>query len=63
MNADGAEIGRSGADPGDGSGHPGVDAVMDAINNAANLPPADQVAQYEAAHHTLREILATIDQA
>ena len=46
-----------------GSGHPAVDAVIQAIANAAALPPADQIAQYEAAHRTLRETLATIDQA
>lgn len=47
----------------DGSGHPAVDAVLQAMANAVNLPPADQIAQYEAAHRTLRETLATIDQA
>lgn len=47
----------------DGSGHPAVDAALEAIANAADLPPADQIAQYEAAHHTLQETLATIDQA
>lgn len=46
-----------------GSGHPAVDAVLQAMANAANLPPADQIAQYEDAHRTLRETLATIDQA
>lgn len=53
------------ADPAtsDGSGHPAVDAALQAIANAADLPPADQIAQYEAAHHTLQETLATIDQA
>ncbi|MEO3748631.1 hypothetical protein [Plantactinospora sp. B5E13] len=52
------------ADAGDtGTGHPAVDAVLQAMANAANLPPADQIAQYEAAHQTLRETLATIDQA
>ncbi|MFC6023601.1 hypothetical protein ACFP2T_46530 [Plantactinospora solaniradicis] len=48
---------------GAGSGHPAVDAVLQAMANAANLPPADQIAQYEDAHRTLRETLATIDQA
>jgi hypothetical protein len=49
--------------PGDGpgSGHPAVDAAIQAIINAAGLSPADQIAQFEAAHHTLRETLATID--
>jgi hypothetical protein len=46
-----------------GSGHPAVDAVLAALANVADLPPADQIAQYEAAHRTLRETLATIDQA
>ncbi|MBE1489091.1 hypothetical protein [Plantactinospora soyae] len=48
---------------GAGSGHPAVDAMLQAMANAANLPPADQIAQYEDAHRTLRETLATIDQA
>lgn len=56
--------GQAAADAGDtGTGHPAVDAVLQAMANAANLPPADQIAQYEAAHQTLRETLATIDQA
>lgn len=46
-----------------GTGHPAVDAVLQAMANAADLPPADQIAQYEAAHRTLQETLATIDQA
>jgi hypothetical protein len=45
-----------------GTGHPAVDEVLHAIANAADLPPADQIAQYEAAHHTLQETLATIDE-
>ena len=48
--------------PASGSGHPAVDAVIQAIANAGDLPPADQIAQYEAAHRTLQETLATIDQ-
>jgi hypothetical protein len=47
---------------GPGSGHPAVDAIIQSIANAAGLPPADQIAQYEAAHRALQEILATIDQ-
>lgn len=46
-----------------GTGHPAVDAVIQAMDNAANLPPRDQIAQYEAGHRTLQETLATIDQA
>ena len=30
--------------------------------NAVDLSPADQIAEYEAAHRTLQETLATIDQ-
>jgi hypothetical protein len=48
---------------GTGSGHPAVDAAIQAMANAAGLPLADQIAQYEAVHRTLRETLATIDQA
>lgn len=47
---------------GDDSGHPAVDAAVQAIVNAAALAPADQIPQYEAAYETLRETLATIDQ-
>ncbi|WP_348774029.1 hypothetical protein [Micromonospora sp. WMMD714] len=43
--------------------HPAVDAAVRAMANAEGLPPADQIAQYEAAYQTLRETLATIDQA
>ncbi|MBQ1024801.1 hypothetical protein [Micromonospora sp. C95] len=48
---------------GQDDGHPAVDAAMQAIANAATLGPADQIAEYEAAYQTLRETLATIDQA
>ncbi|MGC5019423.1 hypothetical protein [Micromonospora sp. DT47] len=43
--------------------HPAVDAAVQAMINAEGLTPADQIAQYEAAYQTLRETLATIDQA
>ncbi|PZF98584.1 hypothetical protein [Micromonospora deserti] len=43
--------------------HPAVDAAVQGIVNAAALAPADQIAQYEAAYETLRETLATIEQA
>jgi hypothetical protein len=45
------------------TGHPAVDAALHAIANAADLPPEDQIAQYEAAHRTLQETLATIDES
>ncbi|MEU5566887.1 hypothetical protein [Micromonospora musae] len=47
----------------DGPGHPAVDAAVQAMINASSLAPADQIAQYEAAYDTLRETLASIDQA
>ncbi|MGW5671749.1 hypothetical protein [Micromonospora sp. NPDC003776] len=43
--------------------HPAVDAAVQAMINAEPLSPADQIAQYEAAYETLRETLASIDQA
>jgi len=43
------------------SGHPAVDAVLQALANAATLAPADQIAEYEAAHQVLQETLASID--
>jgi hypothetical protein len=43
------------------TGHPAVDAVLRSLANAAHLPPAEQIAAYEAAHQVLRETLATID--
>ncbi|MEU4472345.1 hypothetical protein [Micromonospora sp. NPDC023888] len=46
----------------DAARHPAVDAAVRAMDNAATLAPADQIAQYEAAYETLRESLATIDQ-
>lgn len=52
-------VGRSG----EGTGHPAVDAVLRALANAVALPPADQIAEYEAAHRVLQETLASIDRA
>ncbi|MET7836850.1 hypothetical protein [Micromonospora sediminicola] len=43
--------------------HPAVDAAVRGMANAEALAPADQIAQYEAAYETLRETLASIDQA
>jgi hypothetical protein len=46
----------------DGStGHPAVDAVLQSLANAAQLPPADQIAEYEAAHRILLQTLSGID--
>lgn len=55
--------GPLGVEPSTGSGHAAVDAAIQAVANAAQLPPADQIAQYEAALRTLQETLTTIDQA
>jgi hypothetical protein len=43
------------------TGHPAVDGMLAALENAARLPPAEQLAEYEAAHEVLRETLASID--
>ena len=46
---------------GQGTGHPAVDEVVRSLENAAQLPPAEQIAEFEAAHQVLRETLASID--
>ena len=43
------------------TGHPAVDAVLRSLANAARLAPAEQIAEYEAAHQVLQETLAGID--
>jgi hypothetical protein len=45
------------------TGHPAVDAALRALEEAAAVPPDGQVAAFQAAHRTLRETLATIDDA
>jgi hypothetical protein len=50
-------------DPRGGTGHPAVDAVLMSLANAAQLAPADQIAEYEAAHRVLLETLASIDRS
>jgi hypothetical protein len=56
--------GGVGAAPGgDGTGHPAVDAVLRSLANAAPLAPAEQIAEYEAAHQVLQETLASIDRS
>ena len=49
------------ADPSSETGHPAVDAVLRSLENAAQLPPAEQIAEFEAAHQVLQETLASID--
>ncbi len=44
-------------------GHPVVNLAVEMIANTVELPPADQIAQYEAAYRMLQDTLATIDQA
>jgi hypothetical protein len=44
-----------------GTGHPAVDAAVRAVVNSADLPMAEQLAAYEGAHQTLREVLASIE--
>lgn len=51
-----------GATGGVRTGHPAVDAALSAMANAVDLPPDDQIAQYEATHRILSETLATIDE-
>jgi hypothetical protein len=50
-------------DPGavETTGHAAVDAVLRSLANAAQLDPAEQIAEYEAAHRVLQETLASID--
>jgi len=44
------------------TGQPAVDAALAALDDAADLPPAEQVAAYEDAHRALSQTLSTIDQ-
>ena len=46
---------------GEDTGHPAVDAVLRSLANASRLAPAEQIAEYEAAHRVLQETLASID--
>jgi hypothetical protein len=45
------------------TGHPAVDAALAAVAQVSDAAPADQLAAYQAAHRTLRETLASIDDA
>ncbi len=53
----------SDASAGGVTGHPAVDAVLRSLANAAPLAPAEQIAEYEAAHQVLQETLASIDRS
>ncbi len=43
------------------TGHHAVDAAVRGVANATDLPLAEQLAAYEAAHKTLREVLTAIE--
>jgi hypothetical protein len=51
-----------GGQPGD-TGHPAVDAALAQLDAVAELPPAEQVVAYEAAHRALTGTLSAIDQS
>ena len=44
------------------TGHPVVDAAVARLAELAELPPAEQVSGYEAAHRALSQTLASIDE-
>jgi hypothetical protein len=44
------------------TGHAAVDATLAELAEAAELPPAEQVGAYEAAHRALQQTLSDIDQ-
>ncbi|MPZ28512.1 MAG: hypothetical protein GEV12_19455 [Micromonosporaceae bacterium] len=44
------------------TGHPAVDSALRAVAEVAGAAPADQLPAYQAAHRTLRETLASIDE-
>jgi hypothetical protein len=57
-----AEPGEAEASTGP-TGHPAVDAAVARLAEQAELPPAEQVAGYEAAQRALQQTLASIDQS
>jgi hypothetical protein len=46
-----------------GTGHPRVDQMVENLNGAADLPPAEQIAALTDAHQVLREALDSIGDA
>jgi len=46
----------------EGTGHDRVNEAVAALDRAAGLPVEEQIEEYEAAHRTLQETLATIDE-
>jgi len=45
------------------TGHTGVDAAIERLDQAAELPPGEQIEAYDAALSTLQEALTTIDES
>jgi hypothetical protein len=45
------------------TGHPVVDAALDALAETGDRPPAEQVAAYEETHRALSQTLSAIDQS
>jgi hypothetical protein len=45
------------------TGHPTIDASLHALAQVADAAPVEQLPVYQAAHRTLRETLASIDEA
>jgi len=45
------------------TGHPVVDTALTRLADQAELPPAEQVAGYEAAQRALQQTLASIDES
>lgn len=50
------------AERSEATGHPAVDAALRALTEVADAAPAAQLPAYQAAHRTLRETLASIDE-
>lgn len=44
------------------TGHPAVDAVLHGVAQVADAAPGDQIPAFQAAHRTLQETLASIDE-
>jgi hypothetical protein len=44
------------------TGQPAVDVAIRALAEVSEQPPAEQLPAYQAAHRTLRETLASIDE-
>lgn len=61
VNAEPQEL-EEDAGPAGGTGHPAVDEAVHAVVNASGLSASEQLAAYEGAHETLREVLASIEE-